>query len=145
MQTRAAYAAGLVVDVPQDRFEELVADALDSIPDELGRLMDNVAVVVEEGRPTAACSACYEGIPLTERDGWYGTGDMVMPDRITIFRRPILAPCAEDEEEVVSRCASPSSTRSPTTSASTTTASTSSAGPEAVRPTLAACRSLASC
>jgi len=38
-----------MIDVPADRFEELVGDALDSIPPDLARFMDNVAVVVEDG------------------------------------------------------------------------------------------------
>jgi len=89
-----------VIDVPADRFEELVADALDEIPDELAQLVDNVVVVVEEGPADGSLLGRYDGVPLTERDGWYGTGDLVMPDRVTIFRRPICA-MADDEAEVV--------------------------------------------
>jgi predicted Zn-dependent protease with MMP-like domain len=88
-----------VIDVPADRFEELVADALDSIPPELAELVDNVVVVVEEGSPDGDLGL-YEGIPLTERDGWYGTGDLVMPDRVTLFRRALCA-IAEDEDDIV--------------------------------------------
>jgi predicted Zn-dependent protease with MMP-like domain len=87
------------VDVPPDRFEELVADALDTIPPELGALLDNVVVVVEEGSPYGLLGR-YDGVPLTQRDSWYGTGGLVMPDRITIFRRAICA-MAHDEDEVV--------------------------------------------
>jgi predicted Zn-dependent protease with MMP-like domain len=86
-----------VVDVPRDRFEELVADALDAIPEGLGRLMDNVAVVVKDGSPRSALLGRYDGIPLTARSHYDG---MVLPDRITIFRLPILAMCT-DEAEVV--------------------------------------------
>ena len=86
-----------MIDVPRDRFEELVADALDAIPEGLGRLMDNVAVVVKDGSPRSALLGRYDGIPLTERGQYDG---MVMPDRITIFRLPLLAMC-EDEAEVV--------------------------------------------
>lgn len=89
---------GAVVDVPVERFEELVAEALDSIPAELGRLMDNVAVFVKEGSPGSGLLGRYDGIPLTQRDRGYE--GMVMPDRISIFRRPILAMC-RDEAEVV--------------------------------------------
>ena len=89
-----------MIDVPADRFEELVADALDEIPDELAQLVDNVVVVVEEGPADGSLLGRYDGVPLTERDGWYGTGDLVMPDRVTIFRRPICA-MADDEAEVV--------------------------------------------
>ncbi len=86
------------MDVPVERFEELVADALGEIPDELWRLVDNVAVVVREGGEGSSLLGLYEGIPLTERDAGYG--GMVLPDRISIFRRPILAMCV-DEAEVV--------------------------------------------
>lgn len=86
------------MDVAVERFEELVADALDEIPDELWRLVDNVAVVVREGIEGSSLLGLYDGIPLTERGAGYE--GMVMPDRISIFRRPILALCA-DEAEVV--------------------------------------------
>ena len=81
-----------------ERFEALVADALDEIPDDLWDLVDNVAVVVRDGSARSSLLGLYEGVPLTERDAGYG--GMVMPDRITIFRLPLLAICA-DEAEVV--------------------------------------------
>jgi predicted Zn-dependent protease with MMP-like domain len=87
-----------VVDVPVERFEELVADALDEIPDDLWRLVDNVAVVVRDGVEGSSLLGLYDGVPLTARDAGYD--GMVMPDRISIFRLPILARCA-DEAEVV--------------------------------------------
>jgi predicted Zn-dependent protease with MMP-like domain len=87
-----------VIDVPTERFEELVADALDDIPDELGRLMDNVAVFVREGSPGSSLLGRYDGIPLTARDRGYE--GMVLPDRITIFRQPILARCRTEAEVV---------------------------------------------
>jgi predicted Zn-dependent protease with MMP-like domain len=87
-----------MVDVPVERFEELVADALDEIPDDLWRLVDNVAVVVRDGTPGSSLLGLYDGIPLTKRDASYD--GMVMPDRISIFRLPILAMCV-DEAEVV--------------------------------------------
>lgn len=89
-----------MIDVPPERFEELVAEAIDSIPDELAQLMDNVAVMVEEGAPHSSLLGRYEGVPLTERDTWYGTGSLTMPDRITIFRQPILAICRTEVEVV---------------------------------------------
>jgi predicted Zn-dependent protease with MMP-like domain len=88
-----------VIDVPVDRFEELVVDALDAIPPRLAELVDNVVVVVEEGTPDGDLGL-YEGVPLTERDGWYGTGDLVMPDRVTLYRRAICSQ-ATDEDDVV--------------------------------------------
>jgi predicted Zn-dependent protease with MMP-like domain len=60
--------------------------------------MDNVAVLVKEGSPGSRLLGRYDGIPLTERDAGYE--GMVVPDRITIFRQPILAAC-RDEDEVV--------------------------------------------
>jgi predicted Zn-dependent protease with MMP-like domain len=74
-----------MLDVPVERFEELVADALGEIPDDLWRMVDNVAVVVREGIEGSSLLGLYDGIPLTERDAGY-TG-MVMQDRISIFRR----------------------------------------------------------
>lgn len=89
-----------MIDVPADRFEQLVADALDEIPPRLAELMDNVVVLVEDGHPDGDVLGRYEGAPLTERAGWYGNGGLVMPDRVTILRRPICA-MSQDEDEVV--------------------------------------------
>jgi predicted Zn-dependent protease with MMP-like domain len=81
----------LVLDVPMERFEELVADALDALPEELGKVFRNVAVMVEDERPGQPnLLGLYEGIPLTERGQWYSG---VLPDRVTIFRLPILRRC----------------------------------------------------
>jgi predicted Zn-dependent protease with MMP-like domain len=88
----------MVISVSDARFEELVADALDDLPAELGRAMDNVSVFVEERSRRGNLLGLYEGIPLTERHSGYS--GMVMPDRITIFRDNICASC-ETEEEVV--------------------------------------------
>jgi predicted Zn-dependent protease with MMP-like domain len=87
-----------MVVVPDARFEELVAEALDGLPAELGRAMDNVSVFVEERSRRGNLLGLYEGIPLTQRHSGYS--GMVMPDRITIFRQPICAGC-ETEDEVV--------------------------------------------
>ena len=84
-----------MIDVPRERFDELVAEALDGIPPELGDLMDNVAVFVEEGRDPNLFGL-YTGVPLTRRDAGYA--GMVMPDRITIYRRPICSRCRSEEE-----------------------------------------------
>ena len=67
--------------------------ALDTIPAPLAAAMDNVVVVVEAEPPAdqPGLLGLYEGIPLTRRDGWYAG---VLPDRITIFRGPILRGCA---------------------------------------------------
>ncbi len=87
-----------MVEVSPERFEELVADAIDGIPDELARLMDNVAVFVEDTSLQRGLLGLYHGIPLTQRDAGYA--GMVMPDRITIYRLAICAMC-QDEDAVV--------------------------------------------
>jgi predicted Zn-dependent protease with MMP-like domain len=80
------------------RFDELVSDALDTIPAELAQAMDNVVVLVEDSDPEDPdLLGLYHGIALTERSSSYGG---VLPDRIAIYREPILAMCA-DEDEVV--------------------------------------------
>jgi predicted Zn-dependent protease with MMP-like domain len=82
-----------------EEFEDLVADALDEIPDELARLMDNVVIVVEDDVPPGRerLLGLYEGIPLTERGTTYAG---VMPDRITVYRRPTLEICDTVEDVV---------------------------------------------
>jgi predicted Zn-dependent protease with MMP-like domain len=86
-----------VVDVPRERFEELVADALDGIPEELGDYMDNVAVFVEDVPPQPNLLGLYQGVPLTARGISYsGT----MPDRISIYRKPICGMCTTEDEVV---------------------------------------------
>lgn len=80
-------------------FEELVRDALDSVPDELAQLMDNVAVFVEDEAPADAPDllGIYDGTPLTERGQWYGG---VLPDRIIIYMLPTLRICATEDDVV---------------------------------------------
>jgi predicted Zn-dependent protease with MMP-like domain len=87
-----------MVLVADARFDELVAEALDGLPAELGRAMDNVSVFVEDRSRRGNLLGLYEGIPLTQR--YSGYSGMVMPDRITIFRQPICAAC-ETEDDVV--------------------------------------------
>ncbi|OLT12571.1 hypothetical protein BJF78_24295 [Pseudonocardia sp. CNS-139] len=84
------------------RFEELVSDALDTIPPELAAAMDNVVVLVEdrnEAEPDLL--GLYEGVALTERTSQYGG---VLPDRITIYQDAILDIC-DDEEQAVEEVA----------------------------------------
>src|SRR5580658_9968488 len=93
------------MEIDREAFEGLVADALDLIPEALGREMENVAVFVEEwpspeqlaGRH-GTLLGLYEGIDLTRRSPLsYGA---VMPDRITIFQGPI-SRIARTPEELV--------------------------------------------
>jgi predicted Zn-dependent protease with MMP-like domain len=86
-----------MVEVDPVRFEEMVAAALDSLPEQLGRLMSNVAVTVQHGPGPPSLLGLYEGIPLTSRTSGYGG---VLPDRITIYRLAICAVC-QSEDEVV--------------------------------------------
>jgi predicted Zn-dependent protease with MMP-like domain len=79
-------------------FEEVVAEALDALPDELRRQMNNVDVVVQDWpspetlrqagvRHRSGLLGFYHGVPLTERtSGYY----LVLPDKISIYRMPIL-------------------------------------------------------
>lgn len=91
-----------------EEFEELVARALDGLPEEFADLLDNVAVVVEE-EPTDEelesvglepeiddLFGLYQGIPLSERDTFYDA----LPDRVVIYRGPILRACTSRREVV---------------------------------------------
>jgi predicted Zn-dependent protease with MMP-like domain len=92
--------------VDRARFERLVAEAVDKLPDEFHEKLANIDVVVER-QPTFRQLAeaglksgetllgLYEGIPQTERGRHYG---LVVPDKITIFQRPIEAQCRNDVE-----------------------------------------------
>jgi predicted Zn-dependent protease with MMP-like domain len=83
-----------VVDIDEDRFEELVIDALDSLPADLARHIDNVAVMIEDGQPQSPLLGLYQGYPLTQRSLGYSAP----PDRITIYRLPICARCADEQQ-----------------------------------------------
>jgi predicted Zn-dependent protease with MMP-like domain len=94
----------MAVTVTREQFEQLVADALDSIPAELGDAMDNVVVVVEEwptpeqlGGRHGMLLGLYEGVPLTSRGPLSYSG--VAPDRITVFSGSICR-LAHNEEEL---------------------------------------------
>ncbi|MDY7102013.1 MAG: metallopeptidase family protein [Actinomycetota bacterium] len=84
----------------EERFEQLVADALDDLPPELAELIDNLAVFVEDRHPDEPdLLGLYEGVPLTERDGGYGAyGGLVMPDRITLYRLALCEVCEDTDE-----------------------------------------------
>ncbi|HBY96498.1 MAG: metallopeptidase family protein [Ardenticatenaceae bacterium] len=87
-------------------FEALVAEALESLPEEIARYLNNVDVVIEWApspqqlhrlglQPPQTLLGLYEGIPLTERTSSYG---LVLPDRIAIFQRPIEQLCRTPEQ-----------------------------------------------
>lgn len=105
-----------------EQVEDLVAQALDELPEDFAQLLDNVAVVVEEepseddlasvemgpGDPDDPADpdnaeqgelfGLYQGMPLTERDT-FGYGGM-LPDRIAIFAGPIQRACTSRREAV---------------------------------------------
>jgi len=86
------------VDVSVERFEMLVGEALDGIPRAIGQYIDNVAVFVEDLGVSPNLLGLYQGVPLTRREN-YGFGGG-MPDRITIYRLPILARSATEADVV---------------------------------------------
>ena len=88
-----------MIEVERERFEEMVGEALDGLPAELGQVMRNVAVTVEHEPGPAGLLGLYRGIPLTSRTTHYAG---VLPDRITIYRLAICAIC-RGEAEVVER------------------------------------------
>lgn len=89
--------------VPPEEFEALVEQALDGLPEEFAELLENVAVMVEEEPDPEDLEAMgfeegeelfglYQGVPLTERTTFYNGA---MPDRVLIYRGPILRACAD--------------------------------------------------
>jgi predicted Zn-dependent protease with MMP-like domain len=94
--------------VPPEEFEQLVARALDGLPEDFAEMLENVAVVVEEEPdpddlealgmdPDEELFGLYQGVPLPERGaGAYSA----LPDRIAIYRGPILRYC-QDRREVI--------------------------------------------
>jgi predicted Zn-dependent protease with MMP-like domain len=89
----------MAVQMSRERFEELVGEALDAVPAELLKLMDNVVVLVEDDPDgdDRNLLGVYEGYALTNR-GWDYAG--VLPDRITIYRNPTLQICQTDDDVV---------------------------------------------
>ncbi|MEU4514256.1 metallopeptidase family protein [Nonomuraea wenchangensis] len=86
-----------MIEVSREKFEELVAEALDTIPGDLAAAMNNVVVVVVDDPPEPHLLGLYTGVPLTERGDWYSG---VLPDQIEIYRNPICEIC-QTEEDVV--------------------------------------------
>lgn len=98
-----------MIAITRERFEELVDEALESIPTGFWAVIENLVVVVEDrpsrhqldrvGIPAShTLLGLYEGVPLTERNHTYG---LVAPDKITIFRIPILQMCPPGDEAAV--------------------------------------------
>lgn len=85
------------MDLDSAAFEGLVTDELDALPDEMVDGLDNVVFVVEDRPEDGSLDllGLYDGIALTERDT-YGFGEM--PDRIILYREPLLSICANEDE-----------------------------------------------
>ena len=87
-----------MIELTDEAFEAIIADALDTLPERYLNHVNNVAIVWEK-EPTPAqreklklrgdqsLYGLYEGIPLTQRNNNYS---MVLPDKITIFKNPTL-------------------------------------------------------
>jgi predicted Zn-dependent protease with MMP-like domain len=87
------------VQVTRERFDELVDLALDEIPAQLAALVDNLVVLVEDEPPPddPDLLGLYDGVALTERAANHG-GEL--PDRIFVYRGPLLDLCGSEEELV---------------------------------------------
>jgi predicted Zn-dependent protease with MMP-like domain len=91
----------VVQPVSPQEFEELVADALDTLPPDLAGHFSNVVVVVEHENPDDPdILGLYEGIALTERESYSGA----LPDRISLYRIPLCL-MAEDLDHLVDEIA----------------------------------------
>jgi predicted Zn-dependent protease with MMP-like domain len=93
----------------REAFAALVKEAIDTIPRRFAREVRNLAVVIEdepsvdlladmEIEPPDTILGLYQGTPLTERQWGHGN---VLPDRITLFQRPIEEEAEGDEDEIV--------------------------------------------
>ncbi len=94
---------------PANRFQALVDEAIDSLPEKFRAAMTNMAIVVEDDptpaqlaeveiEPPDSLYGLYEGIPLPERQWNHGN---TLPDKITLFRNPILEDSLDDDDVVV--------------------------------------------
>jgi predicted Zn-dependent protease with MMP-like domain len=82
-----------VIALPRYRFERLVAEALDDLPDELLPVLDNVVVQVEDRNPDEPeLLGLYEGVPHTERTGHEG------PDVVSIYRLALCDACDDEDD-----------------------------------------------
>lgn len=90
----------MMFTVTNERFEELAAEALATLPEDLAAMMENVAIIVEDEARGRSLFGLYEGVPLTQRGPM--TYSAVLPDRITLYQSTICQVCA-DEYDVMSQ------------------------------------------
>jgi len=87
------------MDISDEQFDHLISSAMDELPQEYITGLDNVAILYADEpdeyqrqrshlHPGSLLLGLYEGIPLTKRGAGY---TFVLPDKITLFKRPILA------------------------------------------------------
>lgn len=95
-----------MVEVSQERFEQLVSQGIDAIPERFARELENVAIVIEDLpdehqiqkirlRHGWMLFGLYEGIPRTRRGSNY---TLVLPDKITIFKKPLEAVSVDEND-----------------------------------------------
>ena len=85
------------MELDAEAFEAIVVDELDHLPDDMVDGLENVVFVVEDRPEDGSLDllGLYDGFALTERDR-YGIGEM--PDRIILYREPLLAICDDEDE-----------------------------------------------
>jgi predicted Zn-dependent protease with MMP-like domain len=85
------------LELAAEDFEKLVVAELDELPDEMVDGLENLVFVVEDRPEDGSLDLLgeYQGIALTERDR-YGFGEL--PDRIVLFREPLLAICDDIDQ-----------------------------------------------
>lgn len=85
------------MEMGPDAFEELVAEELDRLPDDMVDGLENLVFVVEDRPEDGSLDllGLYDGLAITERAN-YGMGEL--PDRIIVYREPHLAQCADEQE-----------------------------------------------
>ena len=92
--------------VDPDRFDQLVAEALEELPESISEKLDNISIVVADWPTSADLAAAgvprghtlyglYQGVPHTQRTSHYG---LVAPDRVIIFSGPIMQACRTEAE-----------------------------------------------
>jgi len=91
--------------ITRQKFQNIVTSSLAELPKEIMTRIENVDIVIDDVASSSQLIGTgiedkmellglYEGIPLNERYGY----DMVLPDKITIFQRPVEAICSTEEE-----------------------------------------------
>ena len=94
-----------MASISREQFQNLVLQALSDLPEDVRHSIQNVDVVVDDVASINQIAGTgienamdllglYEGIPLTERYGY----DMVLPDKVTIFQKPIESICDTQEQ-----------------------------------------------